>query len=97
MYLENASLLFHCANEDLLCGKDNLISLIPWNLKQENCCHNYGHCYLQTNSWVFCFLLSGNEFKNNIKNIKQINKKHIPYIQGNGTLLGKQLFLEKNS
>lgn len=62
MYLESASLLFYCANKDLLCGKDNVISLIPCNLKQENCCHNYGHYYLQTNSWVFYFLLSGNEF-----------------------------------
>ena len=44
-----------------------------------------------TFSWVVMNL------KIMLKNIKQTNKKHIPYIQGNGSLLGQQLFLEKNS
>lgn len=88
-------LLFYCANEDLLCGKDNVISLIPVISKQENCCHNYGHGVIfkqihgySTFSWVAMNL------KIILKNIKQINKKHTLHSR-KWNFLGQQLFLDR--
>lgn len=72
-------------------GKKYLTSLISYHFKQENCCHRYVHCYLQTNSWSLCLLLSCNEFKN-IKQQQQTNLKNmVP------TFKEVELFLDRNS